>query len=106
MLLREGAGLSDQSQQNLAALTQGRENEPEIVAKALGRMDVRHDRLTAFTDEVPVEHSYVVENDDVSADEESLDDAEVLKELDPLDLNEDQITEVFASARTSSSRPA
>ena len=96
MLLREGAGLSDQSQQNLAALTQGRENEPEIVAKALGRMDVRHDRLTAFTDEVPVEHSYVVENDDVSADEESLDDAEVLKELDPLDLNEDQITEVFA----------
>lgn len=42
MLLREGAGLSDQNQQNLAALTLGRDDDPDVVARALGRLDVRH----------------------------------------------------------------
>ena len=40
MLMREGAGLSDQNQQNLTALVQGREEDPDVIARALGRMDV------------------------------------------------------------------
>ena len=96
MLLREGAGLSDQSQQNLTAMTQGRENDPDAVARALGRMDVRHDRLTAYADGPTLESNYLAEVDDTSADEDAIDESEVLKELEPLELNEDQITEVFA----------
>ena len=105
MLLREGSGLNEQGQQNLVALLQGREDDPESVGRALARMDVRHDRLTAFGtaghEEAdganflaaePVDHE-----DDVETDEEdSIDHEEILKELEPLDLNEDQITEVFA----------
>eukprot|EP00435_Cladocopium_sp_Y103_P028637 s478_g7.t1 len=96
MLLREGAGLSDQNMQNLAALTLGRESDPDAVARALGRMDVRHDRLTAFAEGGACEESYMAELEEASAEEDPLDDAEVLKELEPLDLNEDQVTEVFA----------
>ena len=97
MLMREGAGLSDQNQQNLTALVQGREDDPDAIARALSRMDVRADRLTAYADGAHVEHSYMVEEpEDASDDEETLEDEQVLKELEPLELNEDQVLEVFA----------
>ena len=99
MLMREGAGLSDQSQQNLMALLQGNEDNPDAVARALSRMDVRHDRLSGYVDKELFEEvsgNYVTQNYEASEDEDALDEQETLKELEPLDLNEDQITEVFA----------
>ena len=97
MLLREGAGLSDQSQQNLAALVSGREEDPDAVARALARLDVRSDRLVAYTEDALDEGNYLtdlpVENHD---EEEIADEEEVIRELDGLELSEDQITEVFA----------
>lgn len=98
MLLREGAGLSDQGQQNLVALVQGREDDPDAIARALSRMDVRSDRLTAFEASQSSEEgpSYVINTDDASEEDEALDDDEIIRELEPLDLTEDQVTEVFA----------
>ena len=51
-LLREGALLTDQSQQNLTALLQGRDDEPDQVAKMLLCLEVRTDRLAGFSEEV------------------------------------------------------
>eukprot|EP00435_Cladocopium_sp_Y103_P030682 s4658_g7.t1 len=100
MLMREGAGLSDQSGQNLMAFLQGNEDSPDAVARALSRMDVRHDRLSGYVanenGEEPCEN-YVSQNDEASDDEEALDEQETLKELEPLDLTEDQVVEVFAA---------
>ena len=97
MLLKEGAGLSDQSQQNLAALVLDRDDDPEAIARALARLDVRHDRLSAFgTSDEQSGTNYMAADEEATADDESLDDEEVIQELDQLDLNEDQIVEVFA----------
>ena len=97
MLLKEGAGLSDQSQQNLAALVLGRDDDPEAIARALARLDVRHDRISAFgTSDEQSGTNYMAADEEATADDESLDDEEVIQELDQLDLNEDQIVEVFA----------
>ena len=38
-LLREGANISDQTQQNLTTLIQGRENDVDFVATSLARLD-------------------------------------------------------------------
>ncbi|CAE7324282.1 RE1, partial [Symbiodinium necroappetens] len=100
MLLREGASLSDQNQQNLTALLQGRDDDPQMVARCLGRMDVRTDRLHAYVDGDSIEESgdftaYGDDGPDENADDE-LEDAAVLAELDNLDLSEDQVNEVFA----------
>ena len=97
MLLREGAGLSDQNQQNLTALLQGSEDNPDSVARALGRMDVRADRLVAFTEDIAAEGNYaILDTEDAPEDEEDLETEEILGELEPLDLTEDQVCEVFA----------
>ena len=98
MLLKEGAGLSDQGQQNLIALVQGRDDDPEAVARALSRMDVRGDRLTAFevsTNEADPS-TFLANEEETSDAEDSMDEEEILKELAPLELKEDQICEVFA----------
>lgn len=97
MLMREGAGLTDQNQQNLTALLQGREEDPDAVARALSRMDVRHDRIAAFSEDVPEEHSFLAaDSNDLDDEDEALEESEVIQELDKLDLSEDQVCEVFA----------
>ena len=98
MLMREGAALSDQNQQNLTALLQGREEDPDAVARALSRMDVRHDRITAYSEDIPEELNYLATDEHYEEEEdgEDLDESDMLQELDKLDLDENQICEVFA----------
>lgn len=45
VMLKEGASLSEQNMQNLTSLIAGREDDPEAVARAIGRLDVRSDRM-------------------------------------------------------------
>ena len=101
-MLREGAGLSDQNQQNLTALLGGRDTDPDHMAKALGMLDVRADKIIGFaiedqTEEGPDSNLVNQAAEEVSApEEEDLTDEEIIAELDSLDLNEDQICEVYA----------
>ncbi len=98
MMMREGAGLNEQNHQNLSALLQGQEQDPDAMARALAKMDVRQDRLSGFADAEGAHHFF--EEDDVPEGEEespSEDDEEViLSEIDGLNLSEDQVAEVFA----------
>ncbi|CAE7394712.1 unnamed protein product [Symbiodinium sp. CCMP2592] len=100
MLMREGALLSDQNQQNLTALLQGQDEDPHVVAKWLSRMDVRADRLHGFAEDEPLgdggELNAYGEEEDIPDESDDLEDAAVLAELDGLDLSEDQVNEVFA----------
>ena len=95
MLLKEGAGLSDQNQQNLTALLQGNDEDPDLVARCLSRMDVRSDRLSAYVDDAAREPSYLADTDATSEDDDVFENEEVLQELDKMELNEDQICEGF-----------
>ena len=107
-MLKEGAGLSEQNMQNLSSMVQGREHCPEVVARALARLDVRSDRMTGYVDDgvyVTIRDSKDVEvhaeetsRDTQSSDEESqsLDEESLYKELEALDLTEDQAVQVFA----------
>ena len=105
-MLREGAGLNDQNQQNLTALLQGHDEDPNAVARALARLDVRSDRMAAYVEPHSSTDSFastVEENDD--EEEDSLDEAELMKELEPLDLTEDQVNEVFAVLENKKRKP-
>ena len=96
-MLKEGAGLSEQNMQNLSSMVQGREHCPEVVARALARLDVRSDRMTGYVDDgvyVTIRDSKDVEvhaeetsRDALSSDEESqsLDEESLYKELEALD---------------------
>ena len=101
-MLREGAGLSDQNHQNLSAILQGNDQCPDIMAKALGKLDVRPDRISAFatSEEMPETESYASyeqEEDNGDGDSESsVDQDTLLAELEPLDLTEDQVTQIYA----------
>ena len=103
-LMKEGAGLSDQNLQNLAVLTQGRENDVDYLAAAMAKMDVRTDRLSGFAGHVGGEASSFLEGvggaggdeEDDSDDEESVPDEVVLSELQDLDFSEEQAQMVFA----------
>ena len=102
-MLREGAGLSEQNQQNLVALLQGKESDPDAVSRALGRLDIRSDRLAGFVDgaaDAGWSESYVTEAEAVDDDDEELDEPALLHELETMDLTEDQINEVFAVLAT------
>ena len=96
MLLKEGAGLSDQNVQNLTALIQDKGDDPDAVARCLGRMDVRSDRLSAFVDHDTPEATYLADVEAASDEDDALENDEVLHELEKMDLNEDQVCEVFA----------
>jgi len=96
MLLKEGAGLSDQNVQNLTALLQDKGDDPDAVARCLGRMDVRSDRLSAFVDHDTPEATYLADVEAASDEDDALENDEVLHELEKMDLNEDQVCEVFA----------
>ena len=104
-LLREGAGLNEQNQQNLSALLQGQEDDPQAVARALGRLDVRSDRITGFAEEVGKDEVHESFLGDFPDEEESLDDEEIVQELESLDLTEDQVTEIFAVIDQKRRRP-
>ena len=99
-MLREGASLSEQNMQNLAAILRQEDKDPDKVAKALCHLDVRSDRLIGYVDDGRIEAdasapTYVTEETDEAEDDELSDDA-VLEELGALDLYEDQVCEVFA----------
>ncbi|CAK9100651.1 unnamed protein product [Durusdinium trenchii] len=82
-LMKEGAGLNDQNMQNLATLLQDKEDDPVAVAGALGRLDVRSDRIAAFTETATTAHeTYVSTSEDLAEDEEALDDEELANELE------------------------
>ncbi|CAE6953093.1 GIP [Symbiodinium sp. CCMP2592] len=108
-LLREGAGLSEQGQQNLTALLQGSDNDVDKIAHTLARMDVRSDRLSGFCREEHVgEHaeSYHVdgeegddddeEDDPLRDEDDSAEDQEILDELSDMNFTREQAALVFA----------
>ena len=73
-MLKEGGGLNDQNTQNLSALLQGNDDDPNAVARALARLDVRSDRMPAYTEVQIAQDSYVSTTDDQEDDDDSLDD--------------------------------
>ena len=93
-MLREGAALSEQNMQNLTTLVGAAEHDPEVICRALGRMDVRMDRLVGFAED---DHSSFAEfaQEELSESDEE-DEEALLAEMDGLNLMEDQIHEVFA----------
>ena len=78
--------------QNLASLLLDKEDDPVAVAGALGRLDVRSDRIAAFTETATTAHeTYVSTSEDLAEDEEALDNEELANELEPLDVAEDRL---------------
>eukprot|EP00439_Symbiodinium_sp_Y106_P037017 s2656_g4.t1 len=105
-LLREGAGLSEQGQQNLTTLLQGYDHDVDRMALTLSRMDGRPDRLSGFTCEAPGPESYLAdpEEEPVDGDEgdtagegsDSTDDQAILEELSDMNFSSEQASLVFA----------
>ena len=97
-LLREGALLSEQSQQNLVALLQGQDENPLAMAKALSRLDVRGDRLIGFVEDEVGDPSFLEkpEDEEDSYEEDTEAEEAIAAELDSMNLNEDQVAEVYA----------
>ena len=107
-LLREGANISDQTQQNLTTLIQGRENDVDFVATSLARLDVRSDRLNGYVHGAAPDGNFlagngegiVVDHDEASGSAE--DDDEDLPEqfftdLADLNMDEEQVSWVLAT---------
>ena len=98
-MLKEGAGLSEQNQQNLTTLCQGADDDPTIVARALTRMDIRSDKIMGFA-ENSSDPSYLQSDHLAPSDSENEEDPEgdelVAAELDTMNLSEDQVFEVYA----------
>ena len=92
-MLKEGAQLSDQNLQNLTTLVANNEYDPDLVCRALGRMDVRNDRLVGFVTE---EHSENFLEGTAEQETDSEDEEVILAELDGMNLFEDQVHEVYA----------
>ena len=108
-MLREGSGLSEQGQQNLTTLLQGRDNDVESMALHLARMDTRGHRLSGFVSEdfgpttresyLADEDRYHEEDDEDNLPEESSDSAEdqlILDELTDMNFTHEQASLVFA----------
>ncbi len=93
-MLREGALLTEQNMQNLTTLVGGNDYDPEAVCRALGRMDVRADRLIGYVAEE--NQSYLEMNPDDPSESDEEDEEVILAELDNMSLFEDQVHEVFA----------
>lgn len=91
-MLREGALLTEQNMQNFATLVGGNEHDPEAICRALGRMDVRSDRLVGYVTE---ENETFLELGEPSESEDE-DEEALLAELDNMSLFEDQVNEVYA----------
>jgi len=101
VMLKEGAALSEQNQQNLVSMLGDKDHDPEAVARALSRLDIRGDRMSGFASSTPgdFQESFLAadEADEVEDDEEeALSEDEIYQELEPLDLTEDQVTQVYA----------
>ena len=116
ILLKEGASLSDQNLQNLTSMLGDREQDPDAVAKALSRLDIRADRMSAFSKSSEAASTFVsthdsggpddgIYDDQESSEEESGEDDGLVKELEPLDLTEDQVHQVFAVLESREYRP-
>ena len=102
-LMREGAGLSEQNQQNLTTLLRGREQDVDYLALVLSRMDARAERVTGFTtheettDGAEVFLCETAEGEDHSDRESEDDPTETdVSALEELNFNEDQANYVFA----------
>ena len=93
-MLREGALLSEQNLQNLTTLLGSNEHDPESICRALGRMDVRSDRLVGYVTEE--NETFLAHGDPDPSESEEEDEEAVLAELDNMSLFEDQVHEVFA----------
>lgn len=92
-MLREGALLSEQNLQNLTTLVGNSEYDPEAICRALGRMDVRSDRLVGYVTE---ENETFLELGKSEPSESEEDEEVILAELDNMSLYEDQVHEVYA----------
>lgn len=92
-MLREGALLSEQNLQNLTTLVGNNEYDPEAICRALGRMDVRSDRLVGYVTE---ENETFLELGKGEPSESEEDEEVILAELDNMSLYEDQVHEVYA----------
>ena len=93
-MLKEGAALSEQNLQNLTTLVGSAEHDPDMVCRALGRMDVRTDKLVGFADDGQPSFAEFSQEDFSETEDE--DEEALLAEMDGLNLMEDQIHEVFA----------
>ena len=103
-LLREGAGLSEQNQQNLTTLLRGRELDVDYLALLLSRMDARTERITGFVtheEEANSPEIFLAEpgqgEEEPSEDESEADfeDSDVIA-LEELNFTEDQANYVYA----------
>ena len=99
-LLREGAGLSEQNQQNLTTLLRGREQDVDYLALVLSRMDARAERITGHEETSDGAEVFLCETagGEDHSDRESEDDpAETdVSALEEENFNEDQANYVFA----------
>lgn len=98
LLLREGASLNEQNLQNLSALLQGQDTDPSAVARALGSLDVKGDRVTSYfqdSAEAAGDETYLAAGDSSDDDITTEDEAVLLQELDEMNISEDQATEVY-----------
>ena len=103
-LLIEGAHLSDQNQQNLVAILQGRDEDPVAVARALSRLDIRGDRLIGFaTEEEEAQETYLQQPDSDTPSDSDFEKA-IAEELNEMNLTEDQVMEVYAVLETKKKR--
>ena len=69
-LMREGAGLTEQGQQNLTALLQGKDTDVDFLAATLARMDVRSDRLSGYVEKPVEEKTFATCEGDPEDDED------------------------------------
>ena len=102
-LLREGAGLSEQNQQNLTTLLRGRELDVDYLALLLARMDARVERVSGFATQDQPEGAgevYLCEqgpgNDDSEDGSQDEFDESDVQALEDLNFSEDQACYVFA----------
>ena len=103
-LLREGAGLSEQNQQNLTTLLRGRELDVDYLALLLSRMDARTERITGFAtheEGVNPPEIFLAESgqgeEELSEDESEADfEDQDFAALEELNFTEDQAHYVYA----------
>ena len=102
-MMREGAGLTEQGQQNLTALLQGKDDDVDHLASTLAKMDIRADRLSGYAtvdyaDQEDYDSFMAVDDEDTDEDdgEDANEDEAILAELEDLNLSEEQAVYAFA----------
>ena len=94
-MLKEGAGLNAQNQQNLTSLLAGQDQDPNAVARAWPSWTFA--QISGFVQPELFENNASAPDelfDPEEEDEEECAEDDIIQELEPLDLTEDQINKV------------